>query len=122
MGMASTLKYYLDDQAMPYELVRHPKTHTSTETAAAAQVAGQLLAKPVVIEDAERYMVVVIPSTHRLKFTALHDALGRQCGLATEKEIEALFDDCERGAVPALAQAYGLDVLVDDSLLEVDDV
>jgi Ala-tRNA(Pro) deacylase len=107
---------------MPYELVRHPRTLTSTETAQAAGVPGDRLAKPVVVEDDERYMVVVIPASHRLKFTALHNALGRQCGLATEREVEALFEDCERGAVPAVAQAYGLDVFVDDALLGLDDV
>lgn len=122
MTMANTLRHYLDQQAMPYELVRHPRTLTSSETAEAAGVSGDLLAKPVVVEDDDRYMVVVIPASHRIKFTALHRALGRQCGLATEQEVEALFDDCERGAVPALAQAYGLDVLVDDALLGLDDV
>jgi Ala-tRNA(Pro) deacylase len=122
MGMANTLRQYLDQRAMPYELVRHPRTLTSSETAEAAGVPGSRLAKPVVIEDDDRYMVIVIPASHRLKFTALHRALGRQCGLATEQEVEALFDDCERGAVPALAQAYGLDVFVDDALLGLDDV
>jgi Ala-tRNA(Pro) deacylase len=122
MSMASTLRTYLDERAMPYELVRHPRTLTSSETAQAAGVSGDRLAKPVVVEDHDRYMVVVIPASHRLKFTALHRVLGRQCGLATEQEVEALFDDCERGAVPAVAQAYGLDVLVDDSLLGLEDV
>lgn len=122
MSMAATLRHYLDERAMPYELVQHPRTLTSTETAEAAGVSGNRLAKPVVIEDEARYMVVVIPASCRLRFTALHQALGRQCGLATEQEVEALFDDCERGAVPAPAQAYGLDVFVDDALLKLDDV
>jgi Ala-tRNA(Pro) deacylase len=120
--MAETLRHYLDRQAVPYELVRHPRTVTGTETAEAAGVPGDQLAKPVVIEDDSRYMVVIIPATCRLKFQALHRTLNRQCGLATEQEVEALFDDCDRGAVPALAQAYGLDVLVDDALLGLDDV
>ena len=84
-------------------------------------VPGDRLAKSVVIEDADRYWVVLIPSTRRLDFTSLHRALGRQVGLATEEEVRALFGDCAPGAVPALAQAYGL-VLIDDALLDVDDV
>jgi Ala-tRNA(Pro) deacylase len=43
-------------------------------------------------------------------------------GLATEAEIRLLFEDCEDGAVPGLGQAYGLDVLVDDALLELNHV
>jgi Ala-tRNA(Pro) deacylase len=122
MGMAGTLRDYLDRRAVHYELLRHTETRSSTATAQAAHVSGNKLAKPVVIEDADRYLVVVIPATQRIDFTALHRTFGRQVGLATEPEVETLFRDCAPGAVPALAQAYGLDVAVDDSLLELDDV
>ncbi|MFS8608105.1 MAG: YbaK/EbsC family protein [Gammaproteobacteria bacterium] len=122
MGMAGTLRDYLDRHAVAYELLRHSRTRTSSETAEAAHVSGDRLAKPVVIEDDDRYLVVVIPASQRIDFTALHRAFGRQLGLATEPEVETLFRDCAPGAVPALAQAYGLDVAVDDALLELDDV
>jgi Ala-tRNA(Pro) deacylase len=36
--------------------------------------------------------------------------------MAREEQIETLFLDCEPGAVPALGAAYGLKVIVDDSL------
>src|SRR5690606_27421521 len=122
MGMAGTLREYLDRHAVSYELLRHSRTRTSSETAEAAHVSGDRLAKPVVIEDAERYLVVVILASQRIDFTALHRAFGRQVGLATEPEVETLFRDCAPGAVPALAQAYGLDVVVDETLLDLDDV
>lgn len=122
MGMAGTLRDYLDRQAVGYELLRHSKTQTSSETAETAHVSGDRLAKPVVIEDADRYFVVVIPASQRVDFTALHRAFGRQVGLATEPEVDTLFRDCAPGAVPAVAQAYGLEVAVDDALLELDDV
>ena len=32
--------------------------------------------------------------------------------------FEDLFDDCERGAIPAVGECYGLDTLVDDSIEE----
>ena len=122
MRISDGLRRYLDSASVPYELLRHPRTDTSTETAASAGVAGDRLAKAVVIEDRWRFLVAVIPSTHRLELGALHERLGEQVGLATEAEVRLLFDDCEDGAVPGLAQAYGLDVLVDDALLGQDDV
>ena len=36
--------------------------------------------------------------------------------MASEEQIETLFHDCEPGAVPAIGAAYGLKVIVDDSL------
>ena len=43
-------------------------------------------------------------------------------GLATEKEIAELFDDCDRGAVPPVGAVYGLEVVVDEGLAELPDV
>jgi len=122
MGIAATLRDYLDRHSIEYSLLRHTETRSTARTAEEAHVPGDRVAKPVVIEDADRYIVVVIPATRRIDFTALHRSFGRQVGLATEPEVEALFRDCAPGAVPALAQAYGLDVAVDDALLDLDDV
>ncbi|MGI9450905.1 MAG: aminoacyl-tRNA deacylase, partial [Geminicoccaceae bacterium] len=42
--------------------------------------------------------------------------------LASEQEVGRLFPDCELGAIPALGWAYGLDVIVDDSLATQDEI
>ena len=122
MGMSITLREYLDNQNVDYDLVHHPRTVTSMETAAAAHIGGDKLAKSVMVEDEHGYMTVVIPSTHHLQFAALREQLGHSCGLATEEEIRGLLEDCEVGSVPALGQAYGLMVLVDETLLDQDDI
>ena len=122
MGMSMTLRDFLDVTATPYEVVRHPRTSTSMETAAAAHVPGDQLAKSVLVEDAHGYLVAVVPSTHHVELTELGSLLGRPFRLATEAEVEQLFDDCELGSIPALGQAYGLEVMVDESLLECDEV
>ena len=48
--------------------------------------------------------------------------LNRDLQLATEDDIADLFDDCERGAVPPLGPAYGIETLLDVSLTGVADV
>jgi Ala-tRNA(Pro) deacylase len=122
MRIAKELRRFLDRELVPYELLAHPRTETSTETAAVTGVTGEALAKAVVIDDQRRFMVAIIPATHRLELGTLHQRLGQPVGLATEAEVRLLFEDCEDGAVPGLAQAYGLDVVVDDALLDLDDV
>ena len=42
--------------------------------------------------------------------------------MASERELRALFQDCDLGAVPALSNAYGLDVVWDDQLKAVSDI
>ena len=122
MRIAKGLRRFLDRESVPYELLPHPRTDTSNETAAVTGLAGASVAKAVVIDDRQRFMVAVIPATHRLELGTLHERLGQPVGLATEAEVRLLFEDCEDGAVPGLGQAYGLDVLVDDALLGLDDV
>ena len=122
MGMSITLSDYLDNWNVDYDLVHHPRTVTSMETAAAAHIAGDQLAKSVMVEDEHGYMTVVIPSTHHLQFATLREQLGHRFGLATEEEIRQLFDDCEVGSVPALGQAYDLMVLVDETLFDQDEI
>lgn len=122
MGMSNTISQYLDSWGTSYELVHHPRSITSMETAAAAHVPGDQLAKAVVVEDDHQYLIVVIPSTHRLRLGLLCERFERPYGLATEQEIQSLFSDCETGSVPPLGEAYGLEVVVDDAILESDDV
>ncbi len=43
-------------------------------------------------------------------------------GLATEGEIADLFDDCDLGAVPPVGAAYGLSVVLDESLVDAPEV
>ena len=38
-------------------------------------------------------------------------------GLATEDEPARLFPDCERGAIPPVGAAYGIDSIVDEAVL-----
>ena len=42
--------------------------------------------------------------------------------MAQENELPSLFQDCELGAVPALSEAYGLDVIWDDQLQAVSEI
>jgi Ala-tRNA(Pro) deacylase len=120
--MSKTLHEYLEDHARPYELLHHARTSTAMATAAAAHVSADQLAKCVLVEDERNYMLAVVPATHRLRLAALRERFGHVYGLATEWEVEWLFSDCETGALPALGQAYGIDVLVDEELLKQDDI
>ena len=62
------------------------------------------------------YMMAVLPASHHLHLSTLKNQLGHKVDLASEDEIERLFEDCDRGAVPPLGECYGLDVIIDDSI------
>lgn len=122
MAMAATLQKYLAQNGIAYEILPHPYTATSMNTASAARVPSDKLAKPVILEDEQGYVMAVIPANRHVKLGELRNLLKRNIGLATESELKQLFPDCDIGAVPPLGQAYGMDTIVDDSLINATDI
>lgn len=116
MTIAKRLKKYLDNAGVRYDTVDHPRTATANETAEAAHVPGDNVAKSVVLHHEEGYVVAVVPASHRIDFMALQETLDRRISLASEREICALFDDCDVGAAPPIGAAYGVTTLFDKSL------
>ena len=122
MSISAKLATYLERLGLNYELLEHPYSNTSMMTAQLAHIHGDQLAKGVILEDEDGYLMAVVPSTHRLQLGVLHNMMHRRLGLATEWELGALFADCELGAVPAAGDAYGMQMIVDDSLSAQEDV
>ncbi|MFQ5994752.1 MAG: aminoacyl-tRNA deacylase [Acidiferrobacterales bacterium] len=116
MAISPVLKDYLSKHHVSYSIIPHRRTLSSMKTAAAAHVPGDCLAKCVVLEDEDGFMMAVLPATHRIDLGALHHYLRRYLGLATENELGGLFQDCELGAIPPVGAAYGMETVVDESL------
>lgn len=122
MTMATRLQRYLDDTGIHYDLLPHAPSHDSAGSARNALIPESQLAKAVVLEDDEGYLIAVVPASRKVELDRVRENCGRPMTLATEPELRELFRDCEFGAIPALGQAYGLNVLWDDSLASCDDV
>jgi Ala-tRNA(Pro) deacylase len=122
MSIANRLESYLKAHSIEYDLIAHPHTETSTHTASAAHVPGNQLAKAVILKDGDDYLMMVLPSDYHVHLGALHRRLGRNIGLATERELAGLFPDCDEGAAPPIGGAYGIRSLVDKGLLEQPEV
>jgi Ala-tRNA(Pro) deacylase len=117
MSIANTVKDYLAGSSIDYELISHTHTQSSMDSAGAAHVTGERLAKAVIVKEDESYLMVVVPADHHIHMGRLHHLLGQDVGLATEQELVSLFPDCDGGAIPPLGRAYHMKTLIDSSLL-----
>ena len=122
MSMANRLADYLIEQDADFELINHPHSSTSMESAQLAHVPGALLAKSVVLEDDRGYLLAVIPASCKLDLGELHRQTNRNLELANEYELRALFEDCETGAIPPFGTVYGVETIVDENLVEESDI
>ena len=122
MSMALTLRKYLAQKGIAYDILSHPHTSSSLHTAIAASVPAEKMAKPVILSDGTDYLMAVVPADHHVKLGKLSQALDRQLSLASELEVKELFADCDLGAIPPIGQAYGLNTIVDSSLSDCSDI
>lgn len=118
MPIALTLQQYLAEHGIAYDELSHAPTQSSMRTAEASHVPGNFLAKAVMLKEDAGYLVAVLPASHHLRLDDLAGVLHRELELATEQEIQTVFRDCARGAVPPIGAAYGVNIIVDDSVAE----
>jgi len=120
MTIAPKLREYLDQVNADYDVIEHQPTKSSLETASASSVPAEKVAKAVLLDTDDDYLLAVLPSDRRVELSELRSELGRKPRLASEEEIKSLFSDCDVGALPPTG--YGLQVIVDDAIERQPDV
>lgn len=122
MSMAPTLKEYLDEKHIHYDLIQHAYTEGSMATAEAAHIPGDQLVKSVLLKDDLDYLMAVVPSTYKIQLSELENQLDRHLDFVSEAELADIFVDCELGAIPPIGEAYYIDSIIDKKLMEQKDV
>lgn len=122
MAIPSRLYTYLEQQGAHYEVCEHAPSRSSPETARCARIFPHQLAKPVLLEDDAGCVMVVVPADRQVMIGRLSHNLGRpELHLSDEDRIASLFEGCDRGAMPPVGVAWGIETLVDEAV-EANDV
>ena len=116
MSVSASVHEHLNRTGVFYDLLPHPHSHCSLESARLAHIPADQVAKGVLTHDGDNYLLCVIPSNYRLSTSWLNTAMNGNFKLVSEHRLGEFFDDCEIGAIPALGQVYGLHVIWDEAL------
>lgn len=122
MEIATTLVNQLAKLGITYDIVKHAYSSSSLQSARAAHISPAKLVKSVVLEDDKGYVMALVPANHYVKIHEINMVYNRRMGLATEHELDRIFTDCDRGAIPPVGHAYGMSTVIDYNLDECDDV
>jgi Ala-tRNA(Pro) deacylase len=122
MSIAPRLERFMEISGIPYDVIAHDREVVSSKIAQVAHVSGKALAKGVLLKSHRGFMVAVVPASHHVDLAGLSHRSSARLGLATEAEARRLFADCDAGAVMACASAYGVPMIVDDTLGDQDDI
>ena len=117
MTIATRVHQFLNEQQIPYSTVTHSPSHSSAQSAIAAQVPLQKVAKAVILkDDVNNYLMALIPASNRVRVRHINELTARDMSLATESEVNKRFTDCENGAIPPIGQPYNMDMIWDNRL------
>jgi len=116
MTIAATVKSYIEGRGVAYEVIAHPASGSSHETAEAAHVDEAHIAKGVILKDSAGAVMAVVPGNAWVNLSAICRELDREMVVAEEKDAAAYFPDCDPGAIPPLGPAYGMETLMDKAL------
>ncbi|WP_370980620.1 aminoacyl-tRNA deacylase [Agaribacterium sp. ZY112] len=122
MALSPAVERYLMRSNIPFEVLNHPFSYNSLQSARNARISPSQLAKAVILKDRSHYLMCVVPSSNSLILNWLNRELEAHYELASERELHKLFPDCETGAIPALGTPYGIDVIWDRALRHTQDV
>lgn len=122
MAHAMTVEDFLDRRHLAYEKVSHAHTDSSLDSARAAHVPPERVAKGVLLNADGKYVLAVTRADCHLNLGELERQLQAHVGLATREDLERVFDDCVLGAVPPVGPAYGLESIWDDELVKAPDL
>jgi Ala-tRNA(Pro) deacylase len=117
MSIPMRLSQYLDQRHVHYEVSEHRWSRSSAQTARLAHVSPRSIAKSVILEDDAGLVMAVVPADKYVMLGRLGQLLSRhELHLSDEQRIAAVFTDCDRGAVPPVGMAWGIDTVVDEEL------
>ncbi|NRD74966.1 YbaK/EbsC family protein [Shewanella sp. VB17] len=119
MTISIRLNEYLHHNEVSYDLIPHPHSSSSISSAEAAKISPAQIAKAVILEDHEgRKMMAVLLANHKISLGSLGEKLNRDLHLINEQDVYTMFNDCEKGAIPPLGNAYNIEAVYDDLLIQ----
>jgi len=117
------LDEFLIDRKVPFTRLPHRTVYTANRIAQALHVPGKDVAKTVLVRTSHGHVLAVLPATHQVDLDQLRrDLKEEQADLATESEMEQLFPDCERGAIPPFGSLYQMPTVVDETLAKDEEI
>jgi Ala-tRNA(Pro) deacylase len=123
MAAPMWIKRMLDNRGIAYREQHHRQAYTAQEVAQREHISGHRVAKVVVAVADGRFVELILPASRRVRLDRVRELLAaHDVRLATEAEIDRVFDDCERGAIPALPHGDDIPLVMDGSMNVAGDI
>ena len=117
MAVTASVQEFLRRANVPYSVFPHVPAFTAQDEAAVTHIPGRDWAKAVICFADGEPIQAVVPADRVIDFDRLAELVGAtSIRLAREDELDWLYPECERGAMPPLGPLYKQRVFVDVAL------
>jgi Ala-tRNA(Pro) deacylase len=118
---AEAITDFLEGFGVRHELLEHPPTMSAAAAAQTTHYPPEQVAKTVVLQDGNVYVIAAVPATERLDLHKLRQLLGasrRGLRMATETEMACDFPVLEVGAIPPFGPMVPAAEVIDVRLMD----
>lgn len=122
MALPPKIQAFLEHTGIPHSVLDHPATRRIQRAAVVAGVEPGRVARAVLLRYEGAYWLCVLPADRLIQFGELNGLMGGPVDVVPPVEAARLFEDCAERTTPALAAAYGLPAVVDESLRDLPSV
>ena len=117
MATATWIKNELEKRGVAFEELQHREVFTTQEVAQSEHVSGHRVAKVVIAIADGRPIELVLPASRRVVLEQVRQLVGAELvRLASEAEMDRIFNDVDRGAIPPLRHWSGVEVIMDETM------
>ena len=122
MPIATKLHQFFKEKKLLHQSLHHSKSDHLGHAIELANASPEVSAKCIPLIDKSGPAVAVISFLADLDLDIINQTFNRHFQFLNDATAGKLFNDCESGAIPIFAMAYGLPVIVDEDLLNHDHV
>lgn len=122
MALPTQIEAFLKRAGQPYSVMTHPATRRIQRAAVVAGIDPGRVVRAVLLRHGSEFWLAVLPADRLIQFGALNSLLGGPADVVPPSEAARIFSDCAERTTPALAPAYGLPAIVDNSLAGLETV
>lgn len=120
MIIAANIKKMLDAHHIAYRVIHHSPAPDLAGCATAADINKAEVLRAEILADSFGEVMVVLPLNRKLDSMKLKTKLHRNLQQATNLRSNLIFTDCELGVCPPFGVPYGLNVVIDSSIENLD--
>jgi len=114
----NTVRRFLYSQDIRYSRIMFSEDINTLFNYGCDNIKPQQIARAHLLKDFRGLLMAIIPAPSQLDICALNSLLHRNLQFADERDFSAIFANCAADAIPPLGEAYNIETIIDDRLME----